>query len=285
MPSRISIKDLADAQARIFGKDATDEDNEEANELDDDELNELLARGDEELEIFQQMDRDRETAKLTEWKEAGNKGQPLPSLMGESELPPYYRRDIGEELAMQLATEEEQGRGRRAKAEVKYSDGLTDEQWLNAMDASDDDVEEASERKKKRSEKKAERKRMNEMLAQAEAEGKPLSSIKLKVGGSAGDDGGDGASTPGGAGSLAVPGGKNKKRSRPSVSATPSVAGDDVPQKKRKTGGGANGQDAIALMNKLYNSVNALQSDAGENLNTFFVKPVDRKVSLTRLDT
>lgn len=50
-------------------------------------------------------------------------------------------------------------------------------------------------------------------------------------------------------------------------------------QKKRKTGGPGNGPEAIALMNRMYASVNALKSDAGEDLNTFFLKPVDKKVS------
>lgn len=137
--------------------------------------------------------------------------------MQESELPPFYRMDIGDHLASQVAAEEDQGRGRRARAEVKYSDGLTDEQWLNAMDASDDDVDAAVERKQHRVDRKKERKRMNEMLAQAEAEGKPLNAINIKAEAPAADIG-----TP-------PPGKPAKKRGRPSKSATPSVLGDDAP--------------------------------------------------------
>jgi ATP-dependent helicase STH1/SNF2 len=188
-------------------------------------LNELLARGDDELGIFTAMDKEREAEKLRLWKEAGNKGPLPPPLMQESELPPFYRRDIGEELAVQAAAEEEAGRGRRAKAEVRYTDGLTDDQWLMAMENSDDDVEEAAERKRKRAERKAERKRVNEMLVQAEAEGKPLSAIKIKQ-----LQEEEGVAAGGNNVGLTVGTPKSgKKRGRPSKSATPSVQGVDLP--------------------------------------------------------
>ena len=194
-------------------------DNEEANELDDDELNELLAREDNELEIFTQMDQDRRDQKAAQWKSEGHKGPAPPVLMQESELPPFYRRDIGEEMAEQAAAEEIEleGRGRRAKEQVRYTDGLTDDQWLNAMENSDDDVEEASDRKRHRVEKRQARKRVNEILAQAEAEGKPLNTIKLNLDG-------------GGAGKKEETSLKGVKRKpRPSASATPSNAGEDMP--------------------------------------------------------
>ena len=200
--------------AKAFETNA-EEDNEEANELDDDELNELLARGDDELDIYTRMDEERKVNRVAQWKSEGHKGPAPPPLMQESELPPFYRRDIGEELAEQAQAEEMglEGRGRRAKEQVRYTDGLTDDQWLNAMEDSDDDIEEAADRKRKRVQKKQERKRVNEMLAKAEAEGKPLNTIKLNLDG--------GKETPGGRGA--------KKRGRPSASATPSVVGDDLP--------------------------------------------------------
>ena len=149
--------------------------------------------------------------KTAQWRAEGHKGAlPLP-LMQESELPPFYRRDIGEELAQNIAVEEDQGRGRRAKAEVRYTDGLTDDQWLMAVDNSEDDVEEAADRKRKRADRKQERKRMNEMLAQAEAEGKPLQIKAIQA---------EAPSSP--------PLMAKKKRGRPSTkSATPSMIGDD----------------------------------------------------------
>jgi ATP-dependent helicase STH1/SNF2 len=86
------------------------------------------------------------------------------------------------------------------------------------MDASDDDVDAAVERKQQSGDRRRDRKRMNEMLAQAEAEGKPITSIKIKRDESVGESG-----TPPPA-AKAV-----KKRGRPSKSATPSVMSEDGP--------------------------------------------------------
>lgn len=169
------------------------------------------------------MDKDREAKKLAAWTEAGHKTPLQPSLMAETELPAFYRRDIGDELAAKAQKEEDslEGRGRRAKAGVQYTDGLTDDQWLNAVDASDDDVEEAADRKRKRKDKMAERKRLNEQLEQAEAEGRPLNTIKLTL-----KDDADPTASP----ATGTPArGSNKKRPRPSKSATPSVLGEDGP--------------------------------------------------------
>lgn len=164
------------------------------------------------------MDREKKAAKLSEWTAAGNKGPLPPPLMDQMELPAFYRRDLGAEMAQALVNEEEAGRGRRTKAEVRYTDGLTDEQWANAVDASDDDVEDAVDRKRGRIARRQERKRLNEALEEAEADGKPLAatSIKVKQLQDVGED------TPG-------TGGKGKKRGRPSHSLTPSVQGDDFP--------------------------------------------------------
>ncbi len=256
---------------------------EETNELDDDELNELLARGDNELEIFAQMDRDRVANQNAEWKASGKPGPLPPPLMEESELPPFYRRDIGQEMAEAVVNDEDQGRGRRAKAQVQYTDGLTDDQFINALEDSDDDVMEAAERKKLRTEKKAERKRVNEALAAAEAEGKPLGLIKIK-------QLKEESEGPSSAGSPGAP--PKKKRGRPARSITPSVQDDDfgpsvcdvlvevdmslmkLQVKKRKTVA----NDETSIMNRLYTSTNALTTETGELCNTYFTKPVDRKV-------
>jgi ATP-dependent helicase STH1/SNF2 len=182
-------------------------------------LNELLARGDHELEIFAKMDREREQLRKDRFALEGGTGALPPTLMAENELPPFYRIDIGDHLASQAVNDEDQGRGRRARQEVKYSDGLTDDQWLTAMDASDDDVDAATSRKQQSGDRRKERKKLNEMLAQAEAEGKPITTIKIKRDSSVGDAGSTaGAETP--------PAKAIKKRGRPSKSATPG-AGDE----------------------------------------------------------
>lgn len=257
--------------AKAFETGTGEDDAEEQNELDDDELNELLARGDHELEIFAQMDKDREAKKLAAWTEAGHKTPLQPSLMAETELPAFYRRDIGDELAAKAQKEEDslEGRGRRAKAGVQYTDGLTDDQWLNAVDASDDDVEEAADRKRKRKDKMVERKRLNEQLELAEAEGRPLNTIKLTL-----KDDADPTASP----ATGTPArGSNKKRPRPSKSATPSVLGEDGPLKKRKVDAEGPPPAEISAMWKLYNETNALKSEAGEQLNVYFLTPVSKK--------
>ncbi|WRT63636.1 uncharacterized protein IL334_000559 [Kwoniella shivajii] len=263
-----------------------EDDNEETNELDDDELNELLARGDDELGIFTQMDADRKAGKIESWKATGNKGELPPVLMAESELPPFYRRDIGQEMAAQIANEEEQGRGRRTKMEVRYTDGLTDDQFLAALEDSDDDVEEAADRKRKRANNKAERKRMNELLAEAEAQGKPLDSTAVTTNivatapSVATLKSEDTASPPP---TTPLPTLK-KKRGRPSKSATPTLIGDDLlpSVKRRKIGAPSGLQNAIsgpelAFMNKIFSETNKLKSDAGEDLNQFFLSPVSKR--------
>lgn len=244
-----------------------DDDEEETNELDDDELNELLARGDNELEIFQNMDKERIARKTAEWKETGGKGPIPPALMQESELPPFYRRDIGQEMAEQVVSEEDQGRGRRVKAEVKYTDGLTDDQFINALEDSDDDIESAAERKRIRSEKKAERKRQNEILIQAEAEGKPLSTVITQLKAEAE------AAVP------ATPTSHKKKRGRPSKSATPALE-ESTPAKRRKVNvPGAVSSEEIACVKKIFDEVNALTDEmTGEPWNIYFRSPVDRKI-------
>lgn len=215
------------------------------NELDDDELNELLARGDHELEIFTQMDKERNEARAAAWEAAGEKGPLPPAIMEASELPPFYRRDLGAEMAEELQAEEDAGRGRRVRTVVQYNNDLmSDDQWLRDMGegpsdddagAGDDDDDDADPvaRKRNKAARRQERKRLNEQLKLAEAEGKPLAATSIKIkgsglgqggGGGEGDDG-DGPATPGPGAAGIV--GKGKKRGRPRMSATPSVQGDE----------------------------------------------------------
>jgi ATP-dependent helicase STH1/SNF2 len=176
------------------------------------------------------MDRERNAARLADWRARGNTTALQPTLMAESELLPFYRRDFRAEMAALPVSEVDAGRGQRVRTQVTYSDGLTDDQFLNALEDSDDDVEDASERKRIRVEKREARKRANDALAEAEASGVPLGSARVKevmqeaLGGVvAGTDASSSGSQAGGEGV-----GK-KKRGRPSTSETPSVVGDDTP--------------------------------------------------------
>lgn len=117
----------------------------DSEEMDDDDLNEMMARSEEELVLFKKMDEERNAT-----GEYGP-GRPLPRLMGESELPDLY---MAEDNPAQEVEEEYAGRGARVKTQVKYDDGLTEEQWLAAVDDSDDSIGEAAKRKQARIDKR-----------------------------------------------------------------------------------------------------------------------------------
>ena len=123
---------------------ADDMANEE--EMDDDELNMITARSDEELAIFQRIDEER--ARDPEYgPEKGKK----PRLMEEDELPDIYMQEdnpVADEI------EEMAGRGARERTRVKYDDGLTEEQWLMAVDDDEDTIEDAIARKNQKIDKR-----------------------------------------------------------------------------------------------------------------------------------
>lgn len=115
-------------------------------EMDDDDLNEITSRSEDELAIFQKIDEDR-NADPNYGPEPGK----LPRLMGESELPEIYMSEdnpIAEEI------EEIAGRGARERTRVKYDDGLTEEQWLMAVDDDEDTIEDAIARKSSKIDKR-----------------------------------------------------------------------------------------------------------------------------------
>lgn len=130
--------------------DNEEDDEEERGELNDDELNELLARSEEEVAKFQEVDRERLADEETEWRALGNTG-PLPDrLIQESELPEIYQRDFDTEAID--GTAEEQPLSRRRNV-VHYDDGLTEEQFLRALEG-EEDLNEVVERKRERAEKR-----------------------------------------------------------------------------------------------------------------------------------
>ena len=117
----------------------------EQEEMDDDELNLIMARSDDELIQFQKIDQER--AKDPQY----GPGRKLPRLMGESELPDIY---LQEDNPVPEEIEEIAGRGARERTRVKYDDGLTEEQWLMAVDDDEDTLEAAIARKNARIEKR-----------------------------------------------------------------------------------------------------------------------------------
>jgi ATP-dependent helicase STH1/SNF2 len=119
----------------------------EQEEMEDEELNMLLARSDDEIGVFQKIDEERQKQSAY-----GNKAGCKPRLMGEDELPDIY---LGDGNPVPDDTEEViLGRGARERTKVKYDDGLTEEQWLMAVDDDDDSPEAAAARKQARKDRR-----------------------------------------------------------------------------------------------------------------------------------
>lgn len=96
--------------------------------MNDDELNELLARSEEESRIFRELDAKREREALENWRALGKKGKPPPQLMQLEELPDCYKTD--EPFIVQDGLEDLiEGRGQRKRNVVSYNDGLDDDTW------------------------------------------------------------------------------------------------------------------------------------------------------------
>lgn len=137
-----------DAMLRVMLETAEAAETLEQEEMDDEDLNMILARSDDELEIFRQMDEIRAKDPVY-GSGAGSKR--VPRLMAESELPEIYMSD-GNPISDE--PEEIKGRGARERTRVKYDDGLTEEQWLNAVDDDEDSPEAAAARKQARKDRR-----------------------------------------------------------------------------------------------------------------------------------
>lgn len=104
--------------------------NDDGDELGDvptlEELNQIIARDEEEFEKFSKMDADRERKKL-------NHGL----LKEESELPPWVLEpDVQAKTAEERAKEilESHGRGRRKHGEIRDLNQLTEKEWMAVME-------------------------------------------------------------------------------------------------------------------------------------------------------
>jgi ATP-dependent helicase STH1/SNF2 len=127
---------------RLLEAEASNDDNEENDSLDDEELNEVLARSEDEKVLFAQIDNER----MINEKLASRQGGPKTRLLEKDELPTVFTEDVShhfEKDTKELAR-------MRDKKRVKYDDGLTEEQWLMAMDNDNDTVEDAIRRKEAR---------------------------------------------------------------------------------------------------------------------------------------
>lgn len=133
---------------RLLDAEQGDRENEENDSLDDDELNDILARSEDEKKFFTEMD----TKRIIEEKVQARQGGYINRLITKEELPEVFTEDISHHFIK----ETKELAKMRDKKLVKYDDGLTEEQWLMAMDDDNDTVEDAIRRKE---EKRARRKR------------------------------------------------------------------------------------------------------------------------------
>ncbi|KAJ2374385.1 ATP-dependent DNA helicase Snf21, partial [Coemansia sp. RSA 2603] len=93
--------------------EAQGEDEESANP--DDEINDMIARSEEERVIFERMDKERHEQELAEWREAGNTGPLHERLLAESELPKEYLEDYDPAEERRLKEESTRDKARVTK--------------------------------------------------------------------------------------------------------------------------------------------------------------------------
>lgn len=136
-------------------------DDEEENEVPDDEMiNLMIQRSDDELELFKKMDIER--------KEIETKKR----LVEECELPSWLTHH-DEEMDKWKDDDDDEtilGRGSRQRKEVDYTDSLTEKEWLKAIDGDDidfDDELETEERDRKRKKNKRKKDSDDESIASA----------------------------------------------------------------------------------------------------------------------
>ena len=116
---------------------------EESEVPDDETINQMIARTEDEFELFQRMDIDR---RRLEARDQNRK----PRLMEENELPSWLLKDDKELEKMKLDALESEvyGRGTRVRKDVDYAETLTEKEFLRAVE--DGNLDEACENKKKR---------------------------------------------------------------------------------------------------------------------------------------
>ncbi|CAI6333430.1 unnamed protein product [Periconia digitata] len=129
-----STNEEREAMLRIMLESAEAAESLEQEEMDDDDLNSMMMRNEDELKLFQEMDKQRAESDLY------GPNKQFPRLLSEQELPDIY---LNEDVPVVEEIQEVVGRGARERTRVKYDDGLTEEQWLDAVDNDDDTIEEA----------------------------------------------------------------------------------------------------------------------------------------------
>ncbi|KAK7468468.1 ATP-dependent DNA helicase Snf21 [Stygiomarasmius scandens] len=249
-----------------------EEENEEAGDMNDDELNAILARSDQEAEIFRQIDMQREREAVENWRQAGKRGKPLPPLIQVEELPECYQTD--EPFEVKDMEEVLEGRGQRKRNVVSYNDGLSDDAWAMALEDGED-IEEIADRKRERKERRANNKFLRD--AEASNRGTPVAS----------DTDSRGRKRKGKAKAVEeTPIGGKRKRGMKSMSVTPSIAGDEEDeerdQKRRKTKNSSDTAPAVRekmkkAFNECYKAVVACEAEDGRKRCELFRELPDKR--------
>ncbi|CAL1697367.1 unnamed protein product [Somion occarium] len=205
-----------------------EEENEEAGDMNDEEINEIISRSDQESVIFREMDIQREREAAEAWKLAGHRGKPPPPLIQLEELPECYRTD--EPFEDRDVIEEVEGRGQRRRTVVNYNDGLDDDTWAMALEEGED-IQELSERNRERKDRRA----TNKLLREAESRGSPALEVETPRGSRKAKKGKAKAEP---AFDAVAVGGKRKRGGMKSMSVTPSINEEEDEErdtKRRKT--------------------------------------------------
>ncbi|KAJ4471390.1 SNF2-family ATP dependent chromatin remodeling factor snf21 [Lentinula edodes] len=251
-----------------------EEDNEEAGDMNDDELNALISRSDEEAEIFREMDIKRERDAIENWRAMGNRGKPPQPLVQLEELPECYQTD--EPFDSKDAEELVEGRGQRKRNVVSYNDGLDDDTWAMALEDGED-LQELTDKTRERKERRA----TNKLLKEAEVSNRGTPASDTESRGRRGRKAKSKLNSD-----EPAAGSKRKRGAMKSMSVTPSIAEDDDDdderdQKRRKTKASepspALREKMKKAFNECYKAVLACEAEEGRKRCELFREVPDKR--------
>merc|ERR1712241_782847 len=125
-------------------RDEKGDDEDEENEVpEDDIINQMISRSEEEFELFQRMDIERRRSEA----EAGSERKSR--LIEETELPEFLLQQMNdddeEEAEEERVQQEELESGRkRSRKDVVYHENLSEKDWLKAIGAEEEDSEDGA---------------------------------------------------------------------------------------------------------------------------------------------
>ncbi|KAJ3807011.1 SNF2-family ATP dependent chromatin remodeling factor snf21 [Lentinula aff. lateritia] len=270
---RFDNKSTQEEQEELLATDQ-EEDNEEAGDMNDDELNALISRSDEEAEIFREMDIKRERDAMENWRAMGNRGKPPQPLVQLEELPECYQTD--EPFDSKDAEELVEGRGQRKRNVVSYNDGLDDDTWAMALEDGED-LQELTDKTRERKERRA----TNKLLKEAEVSNRGTPASDTESRGRRGRKAKSKLNHD-----EPAAGSKRKRGAMKSMSVTPSIAEDDDDdderdQKRRKTKASepspALREKMKKAFNECYKAVLACEAEEGRKRCELFREVPDKR--------